>query len=67
MPILDYCYAIDQINKYNAFYYICLCTYTTAQRIILIIIQFNRTIVIELFPSAYGLNVKLRFVWRIFF
>lgn len=34
MIIINYCYAIDQINKYNAFCYICLYNYLKAQRII---------------------------------
>ena len=59
MIIINYCYTIDQINKYNAFYYICTNTYTKAQRIMLIIIQFISTIIIDIFPSAYGLNAKL--------
>lgn len=59
MNIFNYCYAIDQINKYNVFYYIYFYTYTKAQRIMLIIIQLNNTIIIDIFPSAIGLSVKL--------
>lgn len=34
LTIAYYSYAIDQINKYKDFCYICVCSYTIAQRII---------------------------------